>query len=167
MPKSRDEMERVMGLTNTVRNQAYSASRVHLVLNGLPVTVRVNVVGSIVDGRVHVKSEVRRLSGIDFTCSVAKEALTIVANGPQSGSIIVQNTGRATATGGGTANSGLIIGGKVPRGGGVRAGRPKTPHVGDFALHATPGEDELSGSTNSKATLTLTVSLGGLRYVID
>lgn len=158
-------MEHVMGLTTAVHNQPYSAERVHVVLNGLPVTVKVEVVNTMTDGRVHVKSEIKRLSGIDFTCSVEGRTLTIVANGPRSGSISVRNTGNATATGGGTANTGIMIGGsgKMLRG----SGRVETPRADTFGLHDTPGEDVLTGGTNSKATLTLIVSLRGLRFVIS
>lgn len=161
-------MEHVMGLTTAVHNQPYSAERVHLVLNGLPVTVKVEVVNTMTDGRVHVKSEVRRLSGIQFSCTVEGTMLTIVANSPQSGSISVRNTGNATATGGGTANTGIMIGGSSKGHRGVRSGLPQAPRADAFTTHTAAGETVVAGGgASSKATLTLTVSLRGLRYAFS
>jgi len=73
-------MERVMGLNKVVYHRAHSAERVRVVLGNVPVTVKIKVVDNMTTGRVDVKAEVGRLSGIEVECSLNGRTLIIVAN---------------------------------------------------------------------------------------
>jgi hypothetical protein len=100
-------------------SEVFSARRVDIVLNGVPAAVEIHFDAAMANGLVRVHAEIPRLRGMGMKVGYSSQGdlLKVTATGRSSG-ISVKNTGNATVSGGGVANTGVIAGGaSTPSGG--------------------------------------------------
>ncbi|HET6747298.1 MAG TPA: hypothetical protein VFH06_04295 [Candidatus Saccharimonadales bacterium] len=111
-------------------NEVFLARRVDIVLGGVPAVVEIHFDDALADGLVRVCAEIPRLRGVgvSISCSCKDNLLKVAVTGRSSG-IQVKNTGNATVSGGGVANTGVMLGDAVPSGEFAAA---NAPAVGNY-----------------------------------
>ncbi len=137
-----------MGFFTITSEVTVCATHVFLPVSGRPIDVELVADPNIPQGMIKVQVTRPRLRPDSLAWTVSDGVLTFAAQEPTTGTI-VKNTGNATASGGGFANTGIIR---------RRDCAPAKPVVDTYThLSGLSGSVELQQASNAQAKITLTI----------